>query len=197
MTNHLNEIVIDPYSSHAPLLAACVAATSGTVIELGSGLYSTPLLQSLCLAQGRILITVEHDRQWLSRVYDERGHHPNHRCILVDAWGDLDKYGEELTCDVAFIDLAPADQRAWAIDVMRRWARILIIHDTETEQRHNYPGVEERLRQFKYRVDDRRRGPWATAVSDSVDLKTIEEGIRECGNYRFDTQPTRPDGNNT
>lgn len=191
MINHLNEVIIDPYSSHLPLLAACVAATSGPVVEMGAGLYSTPLLQALCLGQGRTLTTIEHDRQWLSRIYDERGRNENHRCILLDAWGDLDKYGEELRCDVAFIDLAPADQRAWAIEVMRRWATIIVVHDTETEQRHNYPRVEEQLRRFKYRVDDKRRGPWATAVTDvGLYVDTIKRAVSESDSSRFNTQST-------
>lgn len=170
---------IDPYSSHLPLLvAACEVARRShtaddelTLVELGSGLYSTPVLRAWGLAGGHRVITIDNDPKWLGRV---RGTpNPRHRVIVLDDWGDLDRYGSELTCGVAFVDMAPASARGAAIHVMRRWATIIVVHDTETEQRHNYPGVAEAIASFTWAITDRRRGPWVTAVSDSIDLTHV------------------------
>lgn len=155
---------IDPYSSHLPTLAAAMglmARHGGDVLELGSGLYSTPVLKAFSHAIGITFRSFDNDRDWALR---------SGATDIIDSWDDLHRHGEELRCFIAFIDVAPASMRGPLIDVMRRWADIIIVHDTETEQRHNYPGVEERLSTFRYRLDDKRRGPWTTVVSDTVTL---------------------------
>lgn len=167
-----DEAMMDPYSSHLPLLVAAVTAMSGRVVELGAGWYSTPVLKAICGAQWRALLTIESDREWLRTLYDERSE--LHEGLIVANWqNDLHRYGSDLRCDVAFIDLAPAAHRASAIAVMRLWAKVIVVHDTETEQQHNYPGVEEQLKGFRYRIDDRRREPWTTAVSNIVNVTDL------------------------
>lgn len=171
----MTDITIDSYSSHLPLLVAAVASTTGTIVELGAGLYSTPILQALCGVQNRPLLTFDNDAAWLDRVRHPNGGHSG--ALVLDSWEDLARYGEALRCDVAFVDVAPADARAFCIDVMARWARIIVVHDIETEQRHNYPGVEEQLQRFAHRVEDRRRGPWTAAVSNEP-LGALRRAIR-------------------
>lgn len=166
---------IDPYGSHLPLLTAAVALTTGRVVELGSGLYSTPVLQAICLAQHRPLHTIDNDRDWLASVWREGSQ--LHTSQHIADWLDLHRNGGLLRCDVAFIDMAPASARTDAIRVMRRWARILVVHDTEFEQQHNYPGMEDAIAAFPYRVDDRRRGPWTTAVSADPIVLQLERAV--------------------
>lgn len=164
--------IIEAYSTHQPLLLASVVATDGRIVELGTGYYSTPLLQAIGTVQGREVLSFDNDRDWMNKFTYEKPH--KGFCI---EWSDLHRYGEDLRCDVAFVDAAPADVRASLVDVMRRWATIIVVHDTETEQRHNYPKVEEALQSFKYRVDDKRRGAWTTAVSDVFDLSVFDKVV--------------------
>lgn len=166
-------MTLDPYSSHIPLLVGAVAATRGKVVELGAGFYSTPVLQALCTAQGRELTTIETDREWLNKFAFEKP------CtgLLIDNWEELHRFGSLLECDVAFIDVAPAEARAELIHTMKRWARVIVVHDVEVEQQHNYPGVEDALRSYKYRIEDRRRGPWTAAVSNE-DIRQWSSLIR-------------------
>lgn len=51
----------DPYGSHLPALVTCVMATTGPVLELGMGYFSTPILHEICKAQGRRLVSTESD----------------------------------------------------------------------------------------------------------------------------------------
>lgn len=169
-------MTIEPYSTHLPLLVAAVAATEGPVIELGSGLYSTPVLQGLCLAQRRELWTFENNAEWMMKFIPRNGQSTAQKFSLLDSWNDLERYGEELKCDVAFIDVDPAAERSHLIDVMHRWAEIVVVHDTETEQRHNYPSVDISLDTFRYRIIDKRRGPWTTAASDN-DISFLQNCI--------------------
>lgn len=169
--------VIENYSTHQPLLTAAVVSTTGAVVELGAGFYSTPLLQSLCVSQNRKLWTFENNSEWMLKFLPKDGSNPHPHCFsLLDSWSDLERFGEDLKCDVAFIDVDPASERGHLINVMRRWAKIIVVHDVETEQHHNYPGVEDALSSFKFRVEDRRRGAWTAVVSD-MDINYLKRSI--------------------
>lgn len=165
----------DPYGSHLALLTAAVAMTSGRVVELGSGFYSTPVLRAICVTQQRPVHTIDNDREWLESVCGPGSQ--LHTSMHLADWSDLHRFGGLLRCDVAFVDMAPASARTEAIRVMRRWARIVVVHDTEFEQQHNYPGMEDAIKAFSYRVDDRRRGPWTTAVSDDPAVLELKRAI--------------------
>lgn len=52
------------WSSHLPALLACIGATTGPVLELGVGHFSTPVLHAICGAQGRFLASWESDPEW-------------------------------------------------------------------------------------------------------------------------------------
>lgn len=162
---------VQSYSTHQPLLIAAVASTGGSVIELGSGFYSTPLLQALCVSQRRKLWTFENNAEWMQKFLPKDGSVTPQHFSILDSWNDLGRYGEDLKCDVAFVDVDPASVRANLINVMKRWAKIIVAHDVETEQQHNYPGVEEALATFKYRVEDRRRGESADRALNFIGHK--------------------------
>ena len=96
------------YGTHLPALIACVLRTTGPVLEMGAGLWSTPVLAALCGACGRRLVTVEQDAAWLARALRASGpRHPLH-----EALGDYDDP---------------------AIDA-GRWSVVLIDHVTERRQ---------------------------------------------------------------
>src|SRR3954465_681875 len=52
-------------STHFPLLIKLVQMTQGPILELGSGLFSTPLLHWLCFEQERELHTWEKYEHYL------------------------------------------------------------------------------------------------------------------------------------
>ena len=56
---------MNPFATHMPLLLACLRRTSGPVLELGSGWFSTPLIAAL--ATDRLVRTVETiDMKWMN-----------------------------------------------------------------------------------------------------------------------------------
>jgi len=153
----------DPASTHIPLLAACVARTSGPVLELGCGDYSTPLLHWLC--RGRRLVTLESDAAWLARYEDLRS--PTHELLHVPDWASARPI-DEGPWDVALIDHAPGARRVPDIRRLMHRATFLVVHDTEDP---DY-GYESVLPQFRHRHDDRRVRPWTTVVSMTHPLPT-------------------------
>jgi len=152
---------LDPYATHLPLLAACVARTDGPVLELGCGLYSTLVLHALCL--NRPLLSLESDPEWHSRFsYLDAG---THRVMLAGDLGELPDY----PWSVVLIDQQPAAARAPAISRLRQHAELIVVHDTE----HRLYAYEPVLSTFKHRVEWRRYAPWTSVVSDTVDLEWL------------------------
>lgn len=57
----------DPYSTHQRLLVRGLMETTGPVLELGCGHYSTPILQEICNAQGRDLLSLDNHPAWVKQ----------------------------------------------------------------------------------------------------------------------------------
>ena len=55
------------FGSHVRVLAAAAVATTGDVLELGTGFYSTPLLHTIAQAAGgtRMIVSTDTDAGWL------------------------------------------------------------------------------------------------------------------------------------
>lgn len=148
---------IDPWGTHLPLLVAAVVNNpTGRVIELGCGLYSTPVLRALC---GDRLTSVESDKAWAAKFG---------KGVVTDHWRGVVESGEFA---VALVDHAPPAERAPAIAALRGRCRVIVCHDSE----HRLYDMERELVHFKYRKEWKRYAPWTTAVSD-VDPMNYMDG---------------------
>ena len=151
-----------PYASHQELLAACVMKTTGPVIELGCGFYSTLMLHQMCTQAGRPLVTVESDAEWAKQfLYMQNG---LHNFYIVKDFADL-RIIDTVAWDVAFVDQVPAARRA--VDVMRlaEKTKFIVVHDTDQESDFDYH-IRETLGKFKYQLDTKRFPPMTTVVSN-------------------------------
>jgi hypothetical protein len=150
---------VNPFATHLPVLMACVAATTGPVLELGCGHYSTPILNQMC--RHRKVVSVESDAQWMAQFLDLQGE--NHQFMATD-WTNLEL--PDLRWGVVFVDHAPAERRVVDIAQLMNKAELLVVHDTEAP----LYGYEAILPTFKYRYDYQRVKPWTTVVSQSTPL---------------------------
>lgn len=62
-----NDPRMDDWATHVPALTACLAATTGPVLEVGAGIWSTPILHAACAPTRRHLLTMEGKPEWLAR----------------------------------------------------------------------------------------------------------------------------------
>ncbi len=152
---------IDPWGTHLPLLVRCVAKTKGAVLELGCGLYSTPVLHALC--HDRDLTSVETNQEWARRFFHYRS--KNHKIIIDDSVDLTRKYS------VALVDQSPAHERAKAVEALKDNTDLIVCHDSE----HRLYNLEPALADFKYRVEWKRYAPWTTVVSNTIDLSFLED----------------------
>lgn len=150
------------YTTHIATLLAAVAATKGTVIEVGGGPSSTPLLHWVCKAAKRKLITYENHPKYYE--YEHTFTSPLHSIRKIDNWDDM----EVERAGVVFIDHHPSERRS--IDAIRfkDVADLVVIHDTERD--------DEKYRNrdiwphFKYRYDWKECRPWTSVVSNLIDV---------------------------
>lgn len=160
--------------THMSTLATAVAHTTGPVLELGMGDWSTPLLHALCSKDKRYLLSTETDKYWISLFEDlETDWHKFEyvpifeksisRYYRPEKW---DAVGNEMRWSVVFIDHAPAERRLLDITRLRKNTDIFVVHDTEGR---GY-GLGPILDSFKYRYVEDRYTIETTVVSDTIDV---------------------------
>ena len=133
------------WTSHMPVLMKLVRGTEGTILELGSGPYSTPILHWLCSYTGRKLITYENVPEYykFARQFQSK----YHSIRFIDNWDEVPvkKYS------IVMIDHEPSERRV--VDIERfKDSDYLIVHDTEDKMDYLY-GFSKIYHLFKNRLD--------------------------------------------
>lgn len=163
------------YSTFLPILMKTVEITSGAVLELGPGVFSTPYLHWMCKRLPRPLTTIENDEKWFNfcRKYYQYGHNQpvHHRFIFVKNWDDADKYINQ-PWDVALVDHTPSERRIVEIQKLARLAKYIVVHDSDVRQEPVYH-YSKIYPLFKYRYDFKEVEPATTVLSNFVDLKNF------------------------
>ncbi len=155
---------MDRYATHQRALVGAVLRTTGPVLELGAGDYSTPLLHEICTAQNRMLITIEDDASWLARFKSlgSKAHAFGRSTLGASGW-------PAGFWNVVLVDHTPSD-RATALRIFED-SLYLVVHDTEpTLNPTDYPGLQAALAGFRYRRDFRDVEPWTTVVSNTLPI---------------------------
>jgi len=145
----------DDFSSHRPALWLALKNTSEDVVELGSGMGSTPLLKKYCNDTQRELVSYETNEVWARKSGS----------IFTDS------YFKTLgNIDLLFIDAAPAEVRKELIEYYKDIANVIVVHDSESGAEYVY-GMSNVLSKFKYRLDYQPKGnPHTTIVSNTIDV---------------------------
>lgn len=147
-----NRFFWDAWSTHQPVLYAIAMSTKGPIIEFGCGNGSTDLLHEICEKEGRTLITLEDDLEWLNKFtqkYLGKGDNASnsgwHKFYYVPGkrlddlenpahWVDFMDNFELLSSiefDVCFIDQAPWLARYETLKRMKDKARFVVVHDAD------------------------------------------------------------------
>lgn len=113
------------WGSHMPVLMRLMEMTEGDVLELGTGMYSTPFLHYACMLQGRHLVSYENNPEYFNTYKDYNC--PWHEVIFVD---DFNKAGIRRKWGFAFIDTNPEEIRKDLALKIANWARVIALHDS-------------------------------------------------------------------
>lgn len=160
-------------TTYIPILTKVVQMTTGPVLELGAGPYSTPLLHWLCAEDRRYLLTYENyiDYFKFAKHFQSR----NHRIRHTKDWSDIDT---KTFWDVVLIDHMPDERRGEDAFRLKDTAKYIILHDSQDDVHHGYDKI---YKYFKYRYDWKFSKPWTTVVSNFVDVSKcgFDLGFRE------------------
>ena len=154
------------WGSHLPILMKIVQMTDGPILELGIGIFSTPLLHWLCFESKRELISYDH-----SEVYFDRFRHfknKYHHLFFVEDW---DKAEIERSWDVVLVDHND-ERRRHEVKRLANWGKYIIVHDTDFKDDPHYR-FSEIFPLFKYRYDYKETTPQTSVLSNFVDLRNL------------------------
>ncbi|HLW72531.1 MAG TPA: hypothetical protein VKR54_00605 [Candidatus Babeliales bacterium] len=175
---------INAWGTHFPVLATVVANTTGPILEMGCGDYSTPMLHGLCAPTKRTLVSTDASKQWLEFFADMQ--RDWHTLIYVPAYGPKsneddtmfspeqdawDSVGADTHWNIVFIDHRPGLRRVIDIERLRSQTDIFVIHDAQ-DRAYGYDRV---LKTFKYVYEYRRYHITTKVVSDTIDVAKFFE----------------------
>jgi len=151
--------------AYYPLLFKAMESTEGSVLELGMGFGSTPLLNEYSKKNKRRLLSFDYNEEWRSKF--DKILNKLHTSELVTDWSKV--YNDNEDASVIFIDQSPGEERRVTIERYKNTTGILVIHDTEPIGLGDYK-VRPLFDLFKYKVEVQTDGAWATALSQEIDI---------------------------
>lgn len=165
-----------------PVVARFLEETEGPVLELGMGLYSTPLLDLLCHEEKRELVSYDDDKEWYSQNKEWESDY--HKVFLIDNYDEADI--ENRHWSVVLVDHKPAIRRITEVKRLANKADYIIIHDTEPEcdKFFKYSRIYPL---FKYKFHYSKTRPHTTILSNFYDPAKIysKSKIKSDENYNF------------
>jgi hypothetical protein len=157
------------WGSHIPILIKVVQHTKGDVLEVGMGIYSTPLLHWMCTSENRNLVSYETNIKYFNLF--QNGLSEFHKTYLID---NLDTVDIIKDWEVVFIDSEPMEQRAVLAKKVAEVAKFIIVHDSEDRENRFYHYKEILNPIFKYRYAYTKFRPNTTVYSNFESLDFLE-----------------------
>jgi hypothetical protein len=153
------------YSSHLPVLMKVMNMTYGPVLELGTGMYSTPYLHWACYPTRRRLLSIDSQSKYLDLM--ERFRCDWHSLQLVNNWDDANIAGH---WDVVLVDHEPCGRRIQEIKRLANSALYIVVHDSELRRDKDYH-YKEIYPLFEYKWDFKDVYPHTCILSNYMVLK--------------------------
>jgi hypothetical protein len=176
------------WTTHLPILMELVKITEGTILEFGSGLFSTPFLHWVCIKNNRKFITLENNlKYWgFCRQFKSK----NHIVKFIEDWDKIEDIVSQ-QFSIILIDHEPMQRRGKDAILVKDSADFIVLHDTETKNEHLY-NYDKIWKYFKYRYDYEWYYPRTTIVSNRVNLDFLNELLKPLCFYENNGSTTCP-----
>jgi len=160
------------WSSHMAVLVKCLQNSKGPVLELGMGLFSTPLLHWLCIDMDRLVVSYENEPKYANYCKDfNRG---DHKVYLIEDWDKIDI--ESNHWGMAFIDHSPEKRRVVEARRLANNTDLIVCHDTQPGEDHFY-GYSLMWDEFKNVYHYEKGSPRTSVLSNFNDLEFFNSHI--------------------
>lgn len=153
------------YGTHLPALLECVRRTTGPILELGVGAFSTPVLDALCQMSGRLLVSCETDGDY--GAWAQAYARPNHPVLRLDSWDAAPIEARQWS--VALVDHSPDTRRVVEVERLAQRCECVVLHDSNGRYEHHYH-YSTIYPLFRWRWDDTHAEPSTTVLSNYLDL---------------------------
>lgn len=158
------------WGSHLPVLTKVMAISTGPVLELGVGLFSTPVLHWLCIDQQREIASYENFREYYDMMKPFETE--SHKIIYIENDNWKGENFEDTHWGVAFMDHHPKSRRGKEAMRLAQVADYIVVHDSD--RAGNPFHYEEAFPLFKYRYTWDRESPHTTVLSNFYDLDNLK-----------------------
>ena len=160
------------YGTNLPALIRAMEKTTGDVLELGMGVFSTPYLHYQCLLSKRKLVSYDNDPSWIRNYAESDYAHylyrkGLHEIKLIKNWDEAPIEKEHW--GAVLVDHNPVERRKVEIARLANIADYVIIHDTESHM-ESETGYEAVYPLFKYRYNYRRQKPYTSVLSNFIEF---------------------------
>ena len=137
------------YGTHLPCLIKALGKTSGDILELGTGIFSTPYLRYQCMLSNRKLVSYENFREWYDFMLKYWTSNYNHEINFIDEYSQapIDK-----DWDIILIDQTPDSSRSEEALRLKDRAKYIILHDANPSN-YKVTGYDKIYSQFKYKTE--------------------------------------------
>ncbi len=163
------------WGSHIPVLVDVFSNSKGPVLELGIGLFSTPLLHALCVFNKRMLVSYENNPEFFNMHITFVNEF--HQIKFIDDWDKMEI--ENTHWGMAFADHKPAERRIVDIERLANNSDYVVAHDSEQQlaEQYHYNLIYPL---FKYRLDYILSPNYAhtTVFSNLKDLTKLKQPHR-------------------
>lgn len=146
------------WASHLPALFSCLLATSGAVLEVGAGDWSTPLLRKFCEVSDRYFKSYEEDPVWAGKT-------GSIHCEPSDMTRVLADWAADRKWSVVFLDHNGHRRAADALLFVDS-AEYVVIHDYPSPD--IFKALDEK--RWKHQIVDKRARPWTLVLTQSDEL---------------------------
>ena len=159
------------YGTHLPCLIKALSKTTGDILELGTGIFSTPYLRYQCMLSNRLLVSYENYKNWYDFLLKYYTPNENHQINFIEKYADapIDR-----KWDVVLIDQTPDSSRTEEIRRLANLAKYIVIHDSNPSN-YKVTQYDEIYHLFKYKTDWNGDNNRATVLSNLVDLEDFWE----------------------
>lgn len=150
--------LVGNWSSHRYLLWEALEATKHLklpVLELGCGMGSTRYLRQYCEDEGLEFFTYDSKKEYADEFAS----------VHVDNWDNIPWRKD---WGVVLVDEAPGEHRKISLALLHH-SKIVVAHDTEITGAGDYR-MRPELEKYKYLIDWKTEGAWATAVSNTINV---------------------------
>lgn len=171
---------MSPFETHKPVLEYALLKQGRSVLEVGCGEASTPLIVSL----SKVSLTLENNWEWVNRILKYEG--DNHRILFEPDLVGYVRMQKRTEADISnLFSLALVDNDNWKercqiVTLLKGIAEVILLHDSFDEHLHRCTECGFSIPSFAYRLNlypslpPNPNQPPTLILSDTVDVTKWE-----------------------